>query len=117
MNAADGSDVRLITGDETEADRPTWSPAPYNEIAFTARTGSWFDIKIYDVATGWHPSLTDGKGSNESPAFSPTGRHLAFTSTRTGSSQIFTIGRDGRGLQTGDARRQQSNSGMVQWSN
>ncbi|HEX5108033.1 MAG TPA: hypothetical protein VFV95_06285 [Vicinamibacterales bacterium] len=98
MNAADGSDVRLISPDESEADRPTWSPAPYNEIAFTARTGTWYDIKVYDVATGRIRTLTDGKGSNESPAFSPTGRHLAFTSTRTGAGQIFTIGRDGRGL-------------------
>lgn len=98
MNAADGSGVKLITPDESEADRPTWSPAPYNEIAFTARTGNWYDVKIYDVATGKVHTLTDSKGSNESPAFSPTGRHLAFTSTRTGSSQIFTIGRDGKGL-------------------
>jgi TolB protein len=97
MNA-DGSDVQLVSRDEREADRPTWSPAPYNEIAFTARTGSWYDIKIYEPATGRTRTLTDGKASNESPAFSPTGRHLAFTSTRSGSSQIFTIGRDGQGL-------------------
>ena len=29
---------------------PTWSPAPYNEIAFTARTGPGFDIKILNIA-------------------------------------------------------------------
>jgi TolB protein len=97
MNA-DGSDVRRISLDEVEADRATWSPAPYNEIAFTARTGAWYDIKIYDVATGRTRTLTDGKGSNESPAFSPTGRHLVFTSTRTGSSQIFVIDRAGTTL-------------------
>jgi TolB protein len=97
MDANDGLNVRKITS-ETEADRPTWSPAPYNEIAFAARTGSWFDIKRYDVATGQITTITDGRGSNESPAFSPTGRHLAFTSTRTGTKQIFLIGRDGRGL-------------------
>jgi TolB protein len=96
MNA-DGTGVERISN-ETEADRPTWSPSPYNEIAFTAKTGTWYDIKIHNVATRQVAQITDGQGSNESPAFSPTGRHLAFTSTRTGSKQIFTIGRDGKGL-------------------
>jgi Tol biopolymer transport system component len=30
--------------------------------------------------------------------FAPNGRHLAFTSTRNGKTQIFTIARDGRDL-------------------
>ena len=34
---------------ESYADRPTWSPAPYNEIAFAARTGPGFDIKILNI--------------------------------------------------------------------
>jgi TolB protein len=97
MNVDTAPDLQRIT-DELEADRPTWSPAPFNEIAFSARTGSWYDIKIIDMATRRVSTITDGRGSNESPAFSPTGRHLAFTSSRTGSKQIFVIGRDGRGL-------------------
>jgi TolB protein len=40
--------------------------------------------------------LTYGEGSNESPAFSPNGRHIAFMSTRKGGSQIYTMTRDGR---------------------
>ena len=43
-------------------------------------------------------SITNGEGINESPAFSPTGRHIAFTSTRAGNEQIFVVGRDGNGL-------------------
>ena len=42
--------------------------------------------------------VTDGIGSNESPAFSPNGRHIAFTSTRNGKAQIFPIDRDGKNL-------------------
>ena len=92
---ADGLNLRRVTS-ESYADRPTWSPAPFNEIAFAARTGTGFDIKVLDLATSQTRQITFSEGTNESPAYSPNGRHLAFTSTRTGSSQIFTIDRDGR---------------------
>ena len=96
---ADGLNLRRLTTAESYADRPTWSPAPFNEIAFTARTGPGYDVKVYDLATGVTRQITFGEGSNESPAYSPNGRHLAFTSTRGGRGvQIFTIGRDGRGV-------------------
>lgn len=84
---------------ESHVDRPTWSPPPLNQIAYTSRTGgAGFDIKILDVATGRVTAVTTGEGSNESPAFSPTGRHVAFTTTRWGKTQIAVVGRDGRGL-------------------
>ena len=95
---ADGLNLRRLTTTESYADRPTWSPAPFNEIAFAARTGPGYDIKTYDLATGVTRRITFGEGSNESPSYSPNGRHLAFTSTRAGGVQVFTIGRDGRGV-------------------
>jgi len=81
---------------ESYCDRPTWSPAPYNEIAFASRSGPGFDIKVLDLATGASRALTFGEGTNESPAFSPNGRHLVFTSTRSGKAQVFTMARDGK---------------------
>jgi TolB protein len=93
----DGSGLRRISS-ESYADRATWSPPPYNEIAFTARTGPGFDIKILNIATGETRQITFGEGSNESPAWAPNGRHLAFMSTRAGRSQIFTVDKDGRNL-------------------
>jgi len=95
---ADGLNLRRLTVGESYADRPTWSPAPFNEIAFAGRTGPGFDIKVMDLATSAVKQITNGEGTNESPAYSPNGRHIAFTSTRAGRVQIFTIGRDGRGL-------------------
>lgn len=92
---ADGLNVNKITS-ESYCDRPTWSPAPFNEIAYVSRTGPGYDIKVYDLATGERRQLTFGEGSNESPAFAPNGRHLAFSSTRGGKSQIYVAGRDGR---------------------
>ncbi len=100
----DGLGLQRITN-ESYCDRATWSVTPFNEIAYTCRQGGGYDIKVYDVATGNVRQVTFGEGSNESPAFAPNGRHLAFTSTRNGKTQIFTIARDGKDL------RQITNSG------
>jgi TolB protein len=94
---ADGTGLRRLTF-ESYADRATWSPAPYNEIAFASRTGPGFDIKILSLADGVTRQITFGEGTNESPAWSPNGRHMAFTSTRAGRTQVFTVDRDGRNL-------------------
>jgi len=93
MSSVDGTGLQKITS-ESYADRPTWSIS--NEIAFAARTGPGYDIKVYDNGTGETRQLTFGEGSNESPAYSSNGRHIAFMSTRKGGSQIFTMTRDGR---------------------
>ncbi len=94
---ADGLGLRQLTH-EPYADRPTWSPAPYNEIAYTARTGPGNDVKVIELATGQVRQLTFGEGTNESPSFAANGRHIAFMSTRSGKSQIFTISKDGKDL-------------------
>lgn len=109
---SDGLGLQKITS-EPYADRPTWSPAPYNEIAYAARTGPGNDIKIKDLATGQVRQLTFGEGTNESPAFAPNGRHLAFMSTRSGKSQVFTVARDGRDLRQ---VTRQGNNYQPDWS-
>ncbi len=110
---ADGTGLRRLTF-ETYCDRATWSPAPFNEVAYSSKTGPGHDIKVLDLATNEVRQLTFGLGSNESPSYSPNGRHVAFMSTRgSGLKQIYTIGRDGRGL-----RRVTStgNNEMPSWS-
>jgi len=114
LMGGDGSNVRRITMSESWADQPTWSPAPFNEIAFAGRTGPAFDIKIHDLASSETRQITFGEGSNERPAYSPNGRHLVFTSTRSGGTQLFTIGRDGRNLRQ---ITRTGNNQMPAWSN
>lgn len=109
---ADGVGLRRLTS-ESYCDRPTWSPAPFNEIAYTSRTGPGYDIKILDLATGEIRQITFGEGTNESPSFAPNGRHLAFSSTRSGRRQIYTIGRDGRHLRRITS---EGNNEMPNWS-
>jgi TolB protein len=94
---ADGTGLRQITR-ESHCDRPTWSPAPYNEIAYASRSGAGNVIKIFEFSTGVSRALSDDIGNNESPAFAPNGRHLAFVSSRSGKEQVFTIARDGKDL-------------------
>jgi TolB protein len=94
MNA-DGSSPRQITNERT-CDRPTWSPAKPRTIAYASQVGARYDIKLLDLTTRVVQTVTDGIGSNESPAFAPNGRHIAFTSTRAGTTQIFVIDTDGK---------------------
>ena len=94
---ADGLGLQKLTS-EPYADRATWSPAPFNEVAYSARTGPGNDIKVISLATREVRQLTFGEGTNESPSWAPNGRHLAFTSTRSGKTQVFTIARDGKNL-------------------
>jgi TolB protein len=93
----DGTGLKKISS-QSYCDRATWSPAPLNEIAYTSRTGGGYEIRIYDFKSDESHAITDGIGSNEQPAFAPNGRHLAFTSDRTGRPQIYTIARDGTDL-------------------
>jgi TolB protein len=90
--------VTRITTSESYADRPAWSPPPFNAIVYTAKTGPGNDIKMIDMVTQKVTQLTFGEGTNESPTWAPNGRHLAFMSTRSGKSQIFTISRTGQDL-------------------
>ena len=58
-------------------------------VAYTIRQTNWddnaYDTQIWlaDAATGVSRQLTNGKKSSQSPAWSPDGSTLAFTSDRT----------------------------------
>jgi TolB protein len=93
MNA-NGTGVEKLTSER--GDRPTWSPLGF--IAFTAGQAPGSDIAIFDIATRRSRILTDGLGTNGSPAVSPNGRHIAFVTTRWGKEQIAVIDQDGKNV-------------------
>ncbi len=65
---------------------PRWNPrADKPLIAFTGRDERGvFDIFILDMKTGKIDRVTQNRGSNQDPAWSPDGRLLAYVSSRGG---------------------------------
>ena len=93
----DGSDVRQLTPGEGLAANPSWHPDGQH-IAFVWSKGyapGHFNIFVMDVATRTYVQLTHGAGRNENPTWAPDGRHIVFSSTRGGSTQIYTMLADG----------------------
>jgi TolB protein len=88
---AEGTNVTRIINDGGSAVNPAWSPDG-QRIAFAwQKGGSPFDIYIHELASGRNTQLTQGAGNNERPSWAPDGRHLVFQSTRTGTTQIFSM--------------------------
>ena len=80
----------------TRAGSPEISPDG-RLVAYTVRETNWDDnayeteIWLADATTGATRQLTNAKKSSQSPAWSPDGSKLAFTSDRTDKSQIYLI--------------------------
>src|SRR3954462_14619565 len=70
-------------------------------VAYTVRETNWdenayeTEIWLADVATGASRQLTNAKKSSQSPAWSPDGAKIAFTSDRSDKRQIYLISPQG----------------------
>jgi TolB protein len=73
-----------------------------------------FDLYLYNVLSGQISKLTEIYARNESPSWSPDGRHVIFTSNVSGSSQIHSIDVDGRNLRKLTSVGQNK---LAKWSN
>ena len=102
MNA-DGSNVRLVADRPLEPAQPAWSPDG-EKLAFTAGRGGKLgfsklsgDIYVINVDGNGLTQLTSGTGVNGSPAWSPDGKQIAFTSDRDddGPTKIWIMNADG----------------------
>jgi TolB protein len=84
----DRQGVSRITYDSSYNDNPAWSPDG-DKIAFTARVGKTFQIKIYNVETQETIDFTSGPGHKEGPTWSPDGRFLAYGKTLGKEAAVY----------------------------
>jgi Tol biopolymer transport system component len=56
------------------------------------------DIKVYDVETRRHTTLTEHPASDYAPSWSGNGRQIAFWSDRDGQADIYTMDADGANI-------------------
>ena len=59
------------------------------------RRSSDLDIQRIDLATGAESQLIAGTRNETNPQFSPDGRHIAYSSDRSGSWEVWVAGIDG----------------------
>jgi len=94
MNAGGGRAKRITFGGDYNSE-PDWSPTG-ELIAYTCRSGQWFKICVTTPDGRNNRQISpDGDWDDESPSFSPDGRHIAFASTRGGRQDIYLMSPDG----------------------
>ena len=96
---ADGSSVRRLTYEGDYNAAPTWSPRG-DWIAYVCRiAGQGFKLCRITPDGRQIVQITKGPSIDDSPSWSPNGRHLVFSSIRRGKSHIYFIHSDGTGME------------------
>jgi TolB protein len=84
----DGANQHAITHLGTVSLSPRVSP-DNSRIAFTSLGDNGFQIRMYSLLLGRLVSFAAVGGTNTSPAWSPSGQQLAFSSARSGAPEIW----------------------------
>jgi TolB protein len=99
LMSSDGTNVRRLTFEGDYNAAPAWSPRG-NWIAYVCRTPKKeYKLCLITPDGQKQVQLTVGHGVDDSPSWSPDGRHLVFSSTADGKSQIYMINADGKDLE------------------
>jgi tol-pal system beta propeller repeat protein TolB len=89
---ADGTNVQLLTpfvpGVRTYRTAPDWSPDG-RAVAYEQQNGD-FQVWMINMRDK-EPRRLTSEGENEGPSWAPDGRHLAISSTRGGTKQIWVL--------------------------
>ncbi|MCS6799266.1 MAG: hypothetical protein NZ898_12195 [Myxococcota bacterium] len=68
---------------------PRFSPDGRTVAVSIWQAGGWRDIALVDVETGRLHRVTHDRAIDQGPAWSPDGRHLWFSSDRTGIANLY----------------------------
>jgi TolB protein len=94
MSALDGSGARRLTTGSDDL-LPSWSSSGL--VAFERRVGSSSEVWVVDPTGGGASArITIADGGGGDPAWSPDGRHIAFTRQVDGINRIFVANADGQ---------------------
>jgi TolB protein len=93
ISDADGTNPQPLTysvGDQNYRANPDWSPDGRLVAYQSQQPDGSFQLNTISLRDRSVKQLTDA-GSNEDASWAPDSRHVIFSSTRTGSKQLFVI--------------------------
>jgi hypothetical protein len=96
MENQPGAERRVVWegGRFDQAFDPAWSPDG-ETLAFSAWTeGGWVDLYLWERRSGAVRRLTEDRARDITPRFTPDGRHLVFSSDRSGIYNLYRLALD-----------------------
>lgn len=87
--------IKLTDGVDCSNWSPAWSPDGTKIVFYSNCENDKRNIYMMNRDGSNRKRLTSGSGGNRFPAFSPDGKTITFTSTRSGEDQIFLMDVDG----------------------
>ncbi|TKC91115.1 Tol-Pal system protein TolB [Trinickia terrae] len=97
ISDSDGQNAQSALTSPEPIISPAWSPSG-TKVAYVSFEKKKPIVYIHDLPTGRRVIVSDQKGNNSAPAWSPDGNTLAVALSRTGNTQIFAVNADGSGL-------------------
>jgi Tol biopolymer transport system component len=87
----DGGAPRTLVAAATDVwwAAPRWSPSGDRVAAARQRTGGLYDVLVMDTAGRIVRELTQDRALDMTPAWSPDGRYVLFSSDRTGITNLY----------------------------